>query len=279
MNRRPKRVAGRLSAPEPAKRASRLQTLLKGPKRIVAAVATLLLAAVVPWAAPWLVDRGKDVFGGEPVTASSHDFPDVVAGRYWATAATITGQPESVGFEIFQREGAQLGVSGHEIALTSNRSGRIDLVRITAVVEQRLAPLSGTAYVQDPQGTAEEPIMDFHLDSGDDVPALVAGPDPDRASRPYLADGKLQYLESGQTLHLILRGSTHRCFCTWRVRIEYSYRGDRRTLTLPPPGSPGFKTTAWGFHRVEYNQNTADGGGAKRFDCTSEPAKCRTAPR
>jgi hypothetical protein len=103
--------------------------------------------------------------------------------------------------------------------------------------------------------------------------------DPGKATRPYLSDGKVLFLEKGQTEHLIVRASTRKCFCMWRVRIEYSYRGDRRTVTLPPPESPPFRTTAWGFHRVEYNMNTADGAAPARYDCVARPAACRVVPR
>ncbi|WIX87779.1 hypothetical protein [Amycolatopsis sp. DG1A-15b] len=59
----------------------------------------------------------------------------------------------------------------------------------------------------------------------------------------------------------MIRAKTERCFCLWRVRIEYSYRGDKHTLVVPPPSRPP--------HRVEYTM---------RIDCLAQPASCRFKP-
>lgn len=105
--------------------------------------------------------------------------------------------------------------------------------------------------------------------AGTEIPALVPG--DGAGARPYLSDGKIRFVEQGKPEHLVIRAKTERCFCLWRVRIEYSYRGGKHTLVAPP----AFATTAWGPHRVEYTMRIE---GPQRYDCLAQPASCRCKP-
>jgi hypothetical protein len=283
--RRKPRVAG-LRAPkqQTPKRAGALtwwHRIGKGPKWLAVTALPLLLAAVIPGAAPWVTDQTRDLFGQQPLTARGQAHPDVIAGQYWATEAMLT---DPVSHEIYatirNSGGVQMGTSGQRVTLESNRAARIDIDRITAVVEQRRAPLAGTAFIADPQGSAEGLLVEFHLDAGTEVPALVADQsgDPTKAMLPYSGNGKIRYVEQGKPEHLVIRASTAKCYCQWRVRIEYSYRGTRGQLVVPPPGEPPFATTGWVSHKIEYNMHTAEGGGPQRHDCTQPAARCRDKP-
>ncbi|MEV7091411.1 hypothetical protein AB0M80_01080 [Amycolatopsis sp. NPDC051045] len=281
MNRKRKPVvAGRSTALRPARRPNPgvawWRGLGRAPKWLLATVTPLVLAVAVPGVAPLVADRTRDLFDGEVLTARGESYPDLVAGQYWATDAVLTGPASSQVFdEVRRHTSAQLGTSGHQVTLESHRAGRIDIETIAAVVEERRAPLAGTAFVADPQGSEETALVEFRLDSGAgrEIPALVPG---DAAgARPYLSDGKIRFVEQGKPEHLVIRAKTERCFCLWRVRIEYSYRGDKRTLVVPPPGRPAFATTAWGPHDVEYNMRTE---GPQRYDCRAQPATCRFKP-
>ncbi|WP_410639365.1 hypothetical protein [Amycolatopsis sp. lyj-346] len=236
----------------------------------------LVLAVAVPGVAPLVADRTRDLFSDEVLSVRGDNHPELVAGQYWATDAVLTGPPSGpVLDEVRQHTHAQLGTSGQQVTLVSHRSGRIDIETITAVVEERRKPLEGTAFVADPQGSEETALVEFRLDSGAgvEIPALV--PDDAAGARPYLSDGKIRFVEQGKPEHLVIRAKTERCFCLWRVRIQYSYRGDRHTVVVPPAGQPAFATTAWGPHRVEYNMRTE---GPQRYDCKTSPASCRFKP-
>lgn len=287
MNRKRKPVvAGRTTTLRPAKRPKRgpawWNKLGKVPKTLVATATPLVLAVAIPGVAPLTVDRAKDVFSDEVLTARGESYPGLVAGEYWATDAVLTGPvSDDVLAEMGKHTLAQLGTSGHQVTLESHRSGRIDIEKITAVVEERKAPLAGTAFIADPQGTGDAALIEFRLDSGagSEIPALVPGEDPGGPTRPYLTDGKVRFVEQGKTEHLVIRAHTEKCFCRWRVRIEYSYRGSRRALVVPPPGQPAFATTAWGRHDVEYNMHSGEPDiGPKRHDCRVQPATCRFKP-
>ncbi|MFJ9783576.1 hypothetical protein ACIRSS_28630 [Amycolatopsis sp. NPDC101161] len=287
MNRRRKPVvAGRTTTLRPAERPKRgpgwWHRLGKVPKALVATATPLVLAVAIPGVAPLAADRTRDVFSDEVLTAHGESYPSLVAGAYWATDAVLT-VPSSydVFDEMSRHTSAQLGTSGQQVTLESHRSGRIDLEKITAVVEERCTPLAGTAFVADPQGSGEAALIEFRLDAaaGTEIPALVPGDDPGGPTRPYLTDGKVRFVEQGKTEHLVIRAHTEKCFCRWRVRIEYSYRGSRRSLVVPPSGQPAFATTAWGPHDVEYNMHSGETGiGPKRHDCRAQPASCRFKP-
>ncbi|WP_410668773.1 hypothetical protein [Amycolatopsis sp. cmx-4-68] len=282
-------VAGRGTSLRPSRPPNRglawWRGLGRAPKWLLATVMPLVLAVAVPGVAPLVADRTRDLFSGDVLTARAESYPDLVAGQYWATDAVIT-EPATgpatgrVLDEVRRHTSAQLGVSGHQVTLESHRSGRIDIEKITAVVEERRLPLAGTAFVADPQGSEETALVEFRLDSGAgiEIPALV--PSDTAGARPYLTDGKIRFVEQGKPEHLVIRAKTETCFCRWRVRIEYSYRGDQRTIVLPPPGQPAFATTAWGYHAVEYNMHTGDASQtAQRHDCQAQPAACRFKPR
>lgn len=281
MNRKRKPVvAGRSTSLRPASPPKRglawWRGLGRAPKWLLATVTPLVLAVAVPGVAPLVADRARDLFSGDVLTVRGEPHPQLVAGQYWATDAVLTGPASGrVLDEVRQHTNAQLGTSGQQVTLESHRSGRIDIESITAVVEERREPLAGTAFVADPQGSEEAALVEFRLDSGAglEIPALVPG---DAAgARPYLADGKIRFVEQGKPEHLVIRAKTERCFCLWRVRIEYTYRGDKRTVVVPPAGQPPFATTAWGPHRVEYNMRTE---GPERYDCQAQPASCRFKP-
>jgi hypothetical protein len=273
-------VAGRATSLRPAPRPNRglawWRGLGRAPKWLLATVTPLVLAVAVPGVAPLAADRARDLFSDEVLSARGESYPELVAGQYWATDAVL-GQPASsrVLDEVRQHTHAQLGTSGQQVTLESHRSGRIDLETITAVVEERRKPLGGTAFVADPQGSEETALVEFRLDSGagTEIPALVPG--DGGVARPYLSDGKIRFVEQGKPEHLVIRAKTERCFCLWRVRIEYSYRGGKHTLVVPPAGQPAFATTAWGPHEVEYNMRVE---GAQRYDCVAQPETCRFKP-
>jgi hypothetical protein len=285
VNRRRKRPARRQAtpkaAPQPTGRAlSWWRNLGRGPKWLVVTLTPLIFATAIPGIVPWAADRMRDLFGEQPLTARGEDYPELIAGQYWATDDVLTEPLANFNGLTTVREhvSAQMGVSGQQITLTSNRAGQIDIVKITAVVEQRRPPLAGTAFIADPQGEADVGLIEFHLDSGAEIPALVPdeSDDPVKAATPYLANGKIRYVEQGKPDHLVIRAFTKQCYCQWRVRIEYSYRGSRGQLVVPPPGEKPFATTAWTTHKVEYNMNYADADGApQRHDCVMTPASCR----
>lgn len=278
-------VAGRSTALRPPSAPNRglawWRGLGRAPKWLLATVTPLVLAVAVPGVAPLVADRTRDLFSGDVLTARAESYPGLVAGQYWATDAVITGPPTGqVLDEVRRHTSAQLGISGHQVTLESHRSGRIDIEKITAVVEERNKPLAGTAFVADPQGSEETALVEFRLDSGAgvEIPALI--PDDAAGARPYLTDGKIRFVEQGKPEHLIIRAKTETCFCRWRVRIEYSYRGETSTIVMPPPGQPAFATTAWGDHRVEYNMHSGDTAQTPaRHDCRAQPASCRFKPR
>ncbi|MDQ7808325.1 hypothetical protein Q5425_31715 [Amycolatopsis sp. A133] len=279
MKRKPV-VAGRRTglrpAPRPKSGLAWWRGLGRAPKWLLATVTPLALAVAVPGVAPLVADRTRDLFSDEVLTARGESHPELVAGLYWATDAVLSAPASGQVFdEIRQHTNAQLGTSGHQVTLESHRAGRIDIETITAVVEERRLPLRGTAFVADPQGSEEAALVEFRLDSvaGREIPALVPGDAP--GGRLYLSDGKIRFVEQGKPEHLVIRAKTERCFCLWRVRIEYSYRGGKRTLVVPPAGQPAFATTAWGPHDVEYNMRT---DGAQRYDCLARPASCRFKP-
>jgi hypothetical protein len=252
----------------------------KGPKWVVVTVTPLIVAAAIPGILPWASDRTRDLFGEEPLSAHGEAFPDIIAGTYWATDDVLTEPAATLSWPAFRARGAvQMGTSGQRITLESNRSGRIDLEKITAVVEQRRRPLAGTAFIADPQGSSDVALLEFRLDSGvrDEIPAMV--PDESRdatKATPYTADGSIRVVEQGQPEHLVITTTTTTCFCLWRVHIEYLYRGERGELVVPPPGEKPFATTAWTRHRAQYQYTVENGGTATRVDCTTRPASCRT---
>ncbi|QKV81324.1 hypothetical protein HUT10_22440 [Amycolatopsis sp. Hca4] len=237
----------------------------------------MVLAVAVPGVAPLVADRARDLFSDDVLSARGESRPDLLAGQYWATDAELTTPASAqVLDEVRRHTHAQLGTSGQQVTLESHRSARIDIENITAVVEERRSPLAGTAFVADPQGSGETALVEFRLDSGAgaEIPALVPG-DGAALARPYLSDGKIRFVEQGKPEHLVIQAKTERCFCLWRVRIEYSYRGGKRTLVVPPVGQPAFATTAWGTHNIEYIVRT---DGARRYDCRATPASCRFKP-
>lgn len=251
--------------------------LRRGRKWLAATVVPLVLAVAIPGIAPWVVDRTRDLVGEEPLTARSEAYPGLIAGDYWATGDVLTGSFEDVSGRL-REHGVQMGMSGHKITLDSNRSGQIHIERITAVIEQRRPALDGTAFIMDPQGTGDVALIEFRLDAGtgEEVPALVARDFNEPAeSVPYLADGKVLYVEQGQPQHLVVRASATKCYCRWRVHIEYTYRGDRSELVVPPSHDEPFATTAWTRHKIQYNMHGADGRTPQRHDCVREPAGCR----
>lgn len=281
MNRKRKPVvAGRSTSLRPARRPNRglawWRGLGRAPKWLLATVTPLVLAVAVPGVAPFAIDRTRDLFSDDVLSVRGDSYPELVAGQYWATDAVLDSTASSrVLDEVRQHTHAQLGTSGQQVTLESHRAGRIDIETITAVVEERRKPLDGTAFVADPQGSEEAALVEFRLDSGAgvEIPALVPG--DSAGARPYLSDGKIRFVEQGKPEHLVIRAKTERCFCLWRVRIEYSYRGDKHTVVVPPAGQPAFATTAWGPHRVEYTMRIE---GPQRHDCLAQPAACRFKP-
>jgi hypothetical protein len=271
--------ATRKAAPQQTGRTlSWWRNLGKGPKWLVVTVTPLVLAAAIPGIVPWVADRTRDLFGEPPLTARGEAYPELIAGLYWATDTVLT-EPTSYDSLAAVRDhrGAQMGMSGQKITLDSNRAGQIDIEKITAVVEQRRPPLAGTAFIADPQGDADVILVEFRLDSGTEIPALVPDEsgDPAKATLPYLTNGKIRFVEQGKPEHLVIRASTSRCYCQWRVRIEYSYRGSRGQLLVPSPGEEPFATTAWTSHKVQYNMHSADSGIPERHDCVALPSSCR----
>jgi hypothetical protein len=246
----------------------------------VVTVTPLILAAAVPGILPWAADQTRDVFGEEPLTAHGEAFPEIVAGTYWAVDDVLTEEATNLSLPAFRDRGAvQMGISGQRITVESNRSGRIDLEKITAVVEERRRPLAGTAFIADPQGGSDVTLLEFRLDSGagDEIPALVPDESRDPAkATPYTTDGSIRFVEQGKPEHLVINATTTTCFCLWRVHIEYLYRGDRGELVVPPPGEKPFATTAWTKHRVQYLFTVDNVDRATRLDCTTRPASCRT---
>ncbi|MCP2181536.1 hypothetical protein LY12_002813 [Prauserella alba] len=245
---------------------------------VVGGVTLLATAAAIPGVLPWLHDHGRDLVGEEPLTVEGEAKPDLLAGVYWATDEVITAPADWDVFERISSSGAQMGTSGHVVKLHSNRSARIVIEGLTAVVEQRREPLSGTAYVADPQGGDMEALLvDIPLDrGGGEVPALVRrdGGEP----RPYGTDGRIRYIEQGVAERLLVKASTETCHCTWRLRIDYSYRGEQGRLVVPPRGQPAFETTAWSRHKVEYDMHSAEDRVPRRHDCVRDPHSCRREP-
>jgi hypothetical protein len=239
-------------------------------------VTPLVLAVAVPGVAPLAIDRARDLFSDDVLSVRGDVHPELVAGQYWATDAVLDETASSGVLDLVrQHTHAQLGTSGQQVTLESHRAGRVDIEGITAVVEERRKPLGGTAFVADPQGSEEAALVEFRLDSGAgaEIPALVPG---DAAgARPYLSDGKIRFVEQGKPEHLVIRAKTERCYCLWRVRIEYSYRGDKHTVVVPPAGQPALATTARGPHELENNIRVER---AQRYDCKPQPAACRFKP-
>jgi hypothetical protein len=285
MNQPRKRlVAGRRTAPKAAApaRASEARSLWrrlgKGPKWLLVTAVPLLLAAVIPGGAPWIVDRTLDAFGQRPLDARGEAYPQIMAGQYWATDEILTDPVSYDIMALIQSRGAQMGTSGHRITLESNRAGRIDVDKVTAVVEQRRAPLAGTAFIADPQGDSEALLIEFNLDLGSEIPAQLKGESnsSERKATPYGANGKIRYVELGKPEHLLISAFTTKCYCQWRVRVDYSYRGSRGHLIVPPPSERSFVSTAWVDHKVEYNMNSAESGIPQRHDCLAGPIICRS---
>jgi hypothetical protein len=247
----------------------------KGPKWLALTVVPLLLAAVVPGGAPWITDRTRDLVGQQPLDGRGDVQPELVVGSYWATDAILTDSATDVWRAIRNQGGVQMKTSGQKVTLESNRAARIDIDKITAVVEQRRAPLSGTASIADPQGDSSGLRIDFNLDAGTEIPAVLTDDtrDPAKAPIPYSANGIIRYIEQGKPEHLLIRASTTKCHCLWRVRIDYTYRGERGQIVVPPPDASPFATTAWASHKVQYVTDT--GSEPRRNDCVAVPASCR----
>ncbi|MGH3862255.1 hypothetical protein [Actinokineospora sp.] len=290
MSRNRKRRVTREAAPKDARRKpeagpalSWWRNLGRGPKWLAATMTPLILTVAIPGIAPWAVDRTRDLFGEQKLAASGENYPSLIAGAYWATDFVVTEPISTFDYKaVVDRDGAQMGTSGHKVTLISNRAGQIAIEKVTAVVEHRRPPLAGTAFIADPQGVGDVAQFDFQLDSfiGGEIPALVRdeSADPTKPMAPYLANGKIRYVEEGKPEHLMIRASTTKCYCQWRVRIEYSYRGGRAQVIVPPPSAKPFTTTAWSNHQIEYNMHSGDTGTAARHDCTTQPSTCRTSP-
>ncbi|SDI98701.1 hypothetical protein SAMN05192558_104190 [Actinokineospora alba] len=288
MSRKRKQPGARKAAPKDARpeagpALSWWRNLGRGPKWLAATMTPLILAVAIPGIAPWAVDRTRDLFGEQKLTASGEDYPSLIAGAYWTTDAIVTEPMSTFTYKaVVDRDGAQMGTSGHKVTLISNRAGQIAIEKVTAVVESRRPPLAGTAFIADPQGSADVAQFDFQLDSfiGGEIPALVRDEsgDPTKPMTPYLANGKIRYVEEGKPEHLMIRASTTKCYCQWRVHIEYSYRGSRTQIIVPPPSAKPFATTAWSSHQIEYNMHTDNNGTAARHDCGAQPSICRTKP-
>ncbi|MCR3720785.1 hypothetical protein LY15_002772 [Prauserella flava] len=245
---------------------------------VVGVLTLVATTATIPGAYPWLHDNARDLFGEEALTTEGEAKPDLLAGAYWATDEVVTASADWRVFDRISSSGAQMGTSGHIVKLHSNRAARIVIEGLTAVVEQRREPLSGTAYLADPQGGDMEALLvDIPLDRGGrEVPALVRrdGGQP----RPYGVDGKIRYLEQGVAEQLLIKASTENCHCTWRLRIDYSYRGETGQVVVPPRGQPAFETTAWTRHKVEYDMHSAEDRVPRRHDCVRDPHSCRREP-
>ncbi|HWE88203.1 MAG TPA: hypothetical protein VG317_01915 [Pseudonocardiaceae bacterium] len=271
------------TANETGKNPSWWRRVGRGPKWLIATIAPIIVATAVPGVAPWATDHIRDLLGQPPLSAISSAEPGLLAGSYWATNSILTAPYSDEIYTAIQNEGGvQIGTSGQLITLTSNRAGQIDIEQVTAVIEARQPPLAGTAFIAPPQGGGIGLTVQFHLDSGDQVPALVpSDPNyPDKNLKPYLADGSYLYLEQGKSEPIAIQATTTTCYCQWRVRINYVYRGQAGQITVPPPGQRPFGTTAWASHyRVEYDTNVFHAGiPPARYDCVAEPARCEVGP-
>ncbi|HJP74987.1 MAG TPA: hypothetical protein VJ914_11995 [Pseudonocardiaceae bacterium] len=257
------------------------QKISRGPKWVIVTAVPILLATAIPGLAPWVVDRAQDLVGGAPLTATASDDPGLEEGQYLATDSALTVPASSNVYQTMLNQGAvQLGRSGQLITLTDNRSGEIYVNRITATIEARRPPLSGTALVIPPQGMGETITVDFALGVGADRVAAMVPADsgsPYQGTRPYLADGKFLYLQQGQSQPIAINASAKSCYCEWRVLIDYVYRGKSGELVVPPIGQKPFATTSWASgYQTEYifDENLQEPW--HRYVCATDLGKCQT---
>ncbi|HEY4459020.1 MAG TPA: hypothetical protein VGN81_32200 [Pseudonocardiaceae bacterium] len=260
---------------------NRWQKISRGPKWVIVTAVPILLATAIPGLAPWVVDRAQDLMGLPPLTATASNDPELEEGQYLATDSVLAVPASSDVYHTMVEQGAvQLGKSGQLITLTDNRSGEIYINRITATIESRRPPLSGTALVIPPQGMGETITVDFALGVGEDRVAAMVPADsgsPDKGTRPYLADGKFLYLQQGQSQPIAINASAKSCYCEWRVLINYVYRGNPGQLVVPPIDQKPFATTSWASgYRIEYIFDEGQQDPWHRYVCATDLGKCQT---
>jgi hypothetical protein len=239
--------------------------LSRGARALVALLATAALTAAVPDVLPYVSDRALDLVDNPPlrvevVTNGS------TAGLFQASERARDESVEALGRPVGP---GWVPVADAEQVLTleGRRSSAVAITGMAVEMVERRAPLTGTLYGVQSQGEKEDTTLEMPLDDPRVVPRGTDG-------APFFAAHHLE-LARGE-LHVIRIVSwTNQCFCTWRLRMTYHYRGADRTMLIPAADRPPLQLTAAvrpADYQVQYVWNYD--GVVVRLDCRTQRAGC-----
>jgi hypothetical protein len=213
-------------------------------------VLTTILTAGATHFAPKVLDGVKEVAGGDSVAVSASGDYVLTPGDTWVMGSAWNAEPPALdGSEAdwYESHGAvQAGYSGNRVGIENLRSGPVDILAARAVIEQRLPPLTGTLFSLPPEGEVGDVALWIDLDAADPVAFELTGAEnPDAHSRaPYFATRHIQLIEKDRVYFRVL-ARTRKCYCRWRLRIDYRQNGKVAALTVPGAAEPAFQTTAF----------------------------------
>ncbi|WP_157746479.1 hypothetical protein [Micromonospora inositola] len=161
-----------------------------------------------------------------------------------------------------------LGDSEQVLILEGRRSGTVAITGLVAEMVERRPPMTGTFFGIPAQGEQENTILEVRLDDPQGVPL-------GRDGAPYFVAHHLE-LAKGELRVIRIRSWTNECFCSWRLRMTYHYRGADHILLLPAPDKAPFQTTAGAArpadYQVQYVWNSH--GVLVRLDCRTNGTEC-----
>ncbi|MFB9236288.1 hypothetical protein ACFFWC_12130 [Plantactinospora siamensis] len=209
--------------------------LSRGTRALVALLVTTAIAAAVPGAIPYVTDRAADLAGNPPLRV------DVVAhgstaGLYLASATARTDPAGSLRDAEGQPGWVPVGETEQVLTLEGRRSGTVAITALAVEMVDQRAPLTGTLIGMPAQGEKENTLLEMALDNPGSRPLGTDG-------APYFVAHHLE-LAKGELRVIRVTSWTNRCFCTWRLRLTYHYRGGDHSLVLPAADRPPFQMTA-----------------------------------
>lgn len=241
--------------------------LSRGTRVLVALLATTAIAAAVPGAIPYVADRALDIFNNPALRVDVKTYGPT-AGLYVASEKVHT-EPELVVTGLVEPEWVSVGDSQQILTLEGRRAGSVAITGLVAEVIERRAPLVGTFVGGGAEGQVDNTLLELRLDDPQGVPLGTDG-------APYFAAHHL-VLARGE-LHVIRVTSwTDKCYCTWRLRMTYHYRGADHTLLVPAPDRPPFQLTAAAPPTDYQVQYVLQGSSWTRTDCRTDRARCAKA--
>jgi hypothetical protein len=238
-----------------------------GAKALAGLITTVAVLAAVPGVTSYVTDHVQDLYGGSPLQVDAN-MKDSTLGLYWATGAVVNAPVETALGEIARQGGAPAGYSVQELLLENRRAVTLYVTAIEPVDIERRPPFAGTLFGYPPQGEQANISLRLRLDAARPVPL-------DQASgQPFFGAKHIDLIPSEVQIVDVQSEALH-CYCTWRLRITYRYRGKAQTIVVPPANQPPFQMTAFvrpQGYRVQY---VSDGSSEiKRIDCATAKSNC-----